>query len=75
MAASGSMPIMLSSTPRAAAINPLIIELPSSAVTKVKAKISTPSSSGGPILSAITASGAATRISTISLKVSPATEE
>ena len=72
--ASGSSPTVLAKMPSAAAISPLVIELPTTAAMKVKANIISAVISAGPMVSARIANGAATRISTRSEKVSPTTE-
>ncbi len=66
---------MAHSRPTTAAISPLSTESPTSPAITENAKTSSAQISTGPIFSATTASGADTVIRTISLKVSPVTEE
>ena len=66
---------METKSPSAAAIAPLIRDLPTRPEMTAKANTISANTSTGPILSARIANGAETVISTMSLKVSPVTEE
>ena len=63
------------SSPSTAAMAPLIRDLPTRPEMTAKAKIIRANTSTGPIFKARMAKGAETVISTMSLKVSPVTEE
>ncbi len=69
-----SIPIVENNSPKEATSKPFSSDLPDTSPTMVNAKISNVVNSGGPNFKATIASGAATRINTISLKISAMTE-